>query len=85
MKQIPNLIEHFEDVINKNFDEHMGSNEAVLQASEDIKILFVEVLEELLKHSTEVIAINGIRFTGIHEEHIKQIFENIDVKTPTKF
>jgi len=43
------------------------------------------LLKDLLDGSEEVIAINGLRFTGTHEEKIKQIFDKHGIKYETPF
>ena len=43
------------------------------------------LLKDLLNGSEEVIAINGLRFTGTHEEKIKQVFDKHGVKYESPF
>ena len=73
------MVEKLVDIIDRNFDEHMGTNEAVLQAAEDINIIFKDLLKDILSKSQEHIILSGIRFEGTHSERIKQCFKNIGV------
>lgn len=43
------------------------------------------LLKDLLDGSEEVITINGLRFTGTHEEKVKQVFEKHGIKYETPF
>jgi len=55
------------------------------------KLLFLHsvvgsaLLKDLLDESREVIAVNGLRFTGTHEEKIKQVFEKYGIKYELPF
>ena len=44
-----------------------------------------ELLNDVLKEKQELIAIGGIRFTGITEEKIKQIFDKHGIKFEIPF
>ena len=43
------------------------------------------LLNDLIKEGEEVIAINGLRFTGTHEEKIKQVFDKHGIKYESQF
>jgi len=43
------------------------------------------LLKDLLDGSEEVITINGLRFTGTHEEKIKQVFDKHGIKYEIPF
>ena len=48
------------------------------------KEILKTLLNDLLNEKEDIIAHNGIRFTGVHEEKIKQVFEKygIDYEIP---
>ena len=82
MANIETEIIELQFAINSLKDLNPKKNKVVLdnQGSKDPKLILHGVvgsvlLADLLKESQEVIAINGLRFTGTHEEAIKNVFD----------
>lgn len=43
------------------------------------------ILEQLLNESEEIISTTGLRFNGVHDEKIKQVFQKYNIKLEPKF